>query len=239
MSPSACSKRSERLLSSLVEARLSFRAADLVATACARFFTFFEKKRPYIILKWAETADGFISGPDSQPIAISGQLAQRLVHRWRSEEDAIMVGTTTTRTDNPRLNVRYWPGRNPIRIVIDRSLQLPPSLHLFDNTQPTLVYNYQKTEVSDQVTYQQLRPDQPFLPQLITDLYARRIQSVFVEGGSTLLNSLLDAGLWDELRVFRSPKLVGDGVKAPTIRGVIQKREFVSQDELTFYQPLR
>jgi diaminohydroxyphosphoribosylaminopyrimidine deaminase/5-amino-6-(5-phosphoribosylamino)uracil reductase len=211
---------------------------DLGRQLNARFFTFFEKKRSYIILKWAETADGFISGPDSQPLAISGQLAQRLVHRWRSEEDAIMVGTTTARIDNPRLNVRYWSGRNPIRIVIDRSLQLLPSLHLFDNTQQTLVYNLKKTEVSDQVTYQQLSPDQPFLPQLITDVHARRIQSIFVEGGSTLLSSLLDAGLWDELRVFRSPKLVGAGVKAPTVRGTIQTRELVSQDELTIYRPI-
>jgi diaminohydroxyphosphoribosylaminopyrimidine deaminase/5-amino-6-(5-phosphoribosylamino)uracil reductase len=202
----------------------------------ARFFTFFEQQRPYLILKWAETADGFISGPNGQPIAISGQLAQRLVHRWRSEEDAIMVGTTTARIDNPRLNVRQWTGRNPTRIVIDKSLQLPGSLHLFDNTQPTLVYNFQKTEISDQTTYQQLHPDQPFLPQLLADLHARRVQSAFVEGGSTLLNSLLDAGLWDELRVFRSPKLAGDGVKAPTIRGAVQSREMIGRDELSIYR---
>jgi diaminohydroxyphosphoribosylaminopyrimidine deaminase/5-amino-6-(5-phosphoribosylamino)uracil reductase len=202
----------------------------------ARFFTFFEQQRPYLILKWAETADGFISGPNGQPLAISGQLAQRLVHRWRSEEDAIMVGTTTAKTDNPRLNVRQWPGRNPIRIVIDKSLQLPSSLHLFDNAQPTLVYNYQKTEVSDQTTYLQLSPGQPFLPQLLTNLHARHIQSVFVEGGSTLLNSLLDAGLWDELRVFRSTKLVADGVKAPEVRGTTQSRAMIGTDELTIYQ---
>ncbi|QKZ12592.1 bifunctional diaminohydroxyphosphoribosylaminopyrimidine deaminase/5-amino-6-(5-phosphoribosylamino)uracil reductase RibD [Spirosoma sp. KUDC1026] len=202
----------------------------------ARFFTFFEQQRPYLILKWAETADGFISGPAGQSIAISGPLAQRLVHRWRSEEDGIMVGTTTARIDNPRLNVRHWPGRNPTRIVIDKLLQLPASLHLFDNTQPTLVYNFQKTEISDQITYQQLRSEKPFLSQLLADLHARRIQSVFVEGGSLLLTSLLDAGFWDELRVFRSPKLVGDGVKAPTVRGTIQSREQIGDDELTIYR---
>lgn len=203
----------------------------------ARFFTFMEKVRPYIILKWAETADGYISGENGQPVQISGPLSQRLVHRWRSEEDAIMVGTNTARTDNPRLNVRLVPGRNPTRIVIDKQLRLDTNLNLFDDSQPTLGYNFIKTDTVGQTSYIQLSPDKPFLPQLLADLYERRIQSVLVEGGTTLLNSFRDAGLWDEMRVFRSQAMLGDGPKAPEVRGRLMSQEWVGEDELTIYRP--
>ncbi len=208
----------------------------------ARFFTFIEKQRPYIILKWAETADGYIAGEGGQQVQISGPLSQRLVHRWRAEEDAILVGTNTARTDNPRLNVRLVPGRNPTRVVIDKQLQLPESLNLFDSSQPTLGYNFIKTETVGQTTYIQLHPDKPFLPQLLTDLYQRNIQSVLVEGGTTLLNSFMDAGLWDEGRVFRSQTMLGStplngGVKAPIVRGTLRSREKVGKDELIILRP--
>ena len=210
----------------------------------ARFFTFIEHKRPYIVLKWAETTDGFVSGEGGKPLQISGPLAQRLVHRWRSEEDAIMVGTNTARLDNPRLNTRLWPGKNPIRIVIDNQLSLNPALNLFDNTQPTLVYNVVRSETADQTTRVQLSPDQPLLPQLLTDLYERRIQSVLVEGGTTLLTSFLDAGLWDELRVLRSSMMLNPeagygAVKAPTVRGHLVNRELIGPDEWSTYLPSR
>ena len=207
----------------------------------ARFFTFMEKKRPYIILKWAETNDGYIAGANGQPIQISGPLSQRLVHRWRADEDAILVGTTTARTDNPRLNVRLVPGEfsNPTRLVIDKHLTLSPDLNLFDDSQPTLRYNYVRSDTSGQTTLVRLDPDQPFLSQLLADLYQRRIQSVLVEGGTTLLNSLLDAGLWDEMRVFRSPMMLDNiqGVKAPTVRGRLISRQTIDADELSIYQP--
>lgn len=207
----------------------------------ARFFTFMEKQRPYIILKWAETSDGFIAGEGGKQLQISGPLSQRLVHRWRAEEDAIMVGTNTARSDNPRLNVRLVPGRNPTRIVIDKQLQLAESLNLFDNSQPTLGYNFIKTETVGQTTYIQLHPDKPFLPQLLADLYQRKIQSVLVEGGTTLLNSFMDAGLWDEMRVFRSHTMLGGtpqggGVASPRVRGQLTSRKMVGEDELTTYK---
>ncbi len=202
----------------------------------ARFFTFLEKQRPYIMLKWAETSDGFIAGEDSQPVNISGDLSHRLVHRWRSEEDAIMVGTNTARTDNPRLNVRLVPGKNPTRIVIDKQLQLAGELNLFDNSQPTLGYNFIKTETIGQTSYIQLSPDKPFLPQLLDDLYQRKIQSVLVEGGTTLLESFVKDGLWDEMRVFRSRMMLGAGVKAPTVRGQLMSRTMIGDDELTIYR---
>ena len=205
----------------------------------ARFFTFLEQKRPYIILKWAETADGFIGRNDGQAMKISGDLSHRLVHRWRSEEDAIMVGTNTARNDNPRLNVRLVPGRNPTRIVIDKQRQLADDLYLFDDSQPTLGYNFIRTETVGQTTYIQLSPDKPFLPQLLDDLYQRSIQSVLVEGGATLLQSFISADLWDEMRVFRSPVMLGEplagGVKAPIVQGKLNSRERVGPDELTRY----
>ena len=218
----------------------------------ARFFTFMEAQRPYVILKWAETADGFMGDEGGRPLQISGPLARRLVHRWRSEEDTILVGTNTARTDNPRLNVRLWPRvdapgvgktlKHPTRIVIDRQLQLPKSLHLFDNSQPTLNYNFIKTETIGQTTYIQLSPDRPFLPQLLADLYARKIQSVFVEGGTTLLNAFVEAGLWDEMRVLRSQTVLlrsgqAGAVKAPAVRGRITGRGRFGDDALTIYRP--
>ncbi|GAB3497748.1 bifunctional diaminohydroxyphosphoribosylaminopyrimidine deaminase/5-amino-6-(5-phosphoribosylamino)uracil reductase RibD [Spirosoma knui] len=208
----------------------------------ARFFLFFEKQRPYIILKWAETTDGYIAGAGGKPVQISGPLSQRLVHRWRAEEDAIMVGTNTARTDNPRLNVRLWPGRNPIRIVIDKQRLLPPDLHLFDGSQPTLVYSHGLATEGDSSSnqaaqYVPLDSDKPFLTQLLNDLHQRRIQSVLVEGGTTLLNSFIDSGLWDEMRVFRSQTLLNGGVKAPAVRGTLVSREQVGDDELTIYKP--
>ncbi|MBC3784098.1 bifunctional diaminohydroxyphosphoribosylaminopyrimidine deaminase/5-amino-6-(5-phosphoribosylamino)uracil reductase RibD [Spirosoma utsteinense] len=209
----------------------------------ARFFTFMEKQRPYIMLKWAETSDGFIAGENGRPVQISGPLSQRLVHRWRADEDAIMVGTNTARTDNPRLNVRLFPGagKNPTRIVIDKYLRLDTGLNLFDNTQPTLCYNFLKQETVGQTTYVQLDPGQPVLPQLLADLYQRRIQSVLVEGGTTLLQSFIDAGLWDEMRVFRSPTMLGNtlpgaGVKAPAVQGRLTSRQPVGDDELSIYR---
>lgn len=208
----------------------------------ARFFTFFEKKRPYIILKWAQTSDGFMAGEGGQPVKISGDLAHRLVHRWRSEEDAIMVGTNTARTDNPRLNVRLVSGKNPTRIVIDKQLQLDPNLNLFDNSQPTLGYNFIKTETIGQTSYIQLQPDKPFLPQLLDDLYQRRIQSVLVEGGTTLIESFVEVDLWDEMRVFRSPMLLSQrpsasAVKAPVVRGRLVSQDRVGKDEFSIYRP--
>ncbi|GAB3639441.1 bifunctional diaminohydroxyphosphoribosylaminopyrimidine deaminase/5-amino-6-(5-phosphoribosylamino)uracil reductase RibD [Spirosoma arcticum] len=233
----------------------------------ARFFTFIEKNRPYIILKWAETADGYIAGENGQPVQISGPLSQRLVHRWRSGEDAIMVGTNTARTDNPRLNVRLVPGRNPVRVVIDKQLRLDANLNLFDDSQPTLVYGFviptgppvRKEESSlaagialpkdssfrtggpvgmtKNTSYIQLSSDKPFLPQLLANLYQRKIQSVLVEGGTTLLNSFMDASLWDEMRVLRSQTLLGGGVKAPTVSGRLVSQERVGEDELSTYRP--
>ncbi|TGE15682.1 bifunctional diaminohydroxyphosphoribosylaminopyrimidine deaminase/5-amino-6-(5-phosphoribosylamino)uracil reductase RibD [Hymenobacter elongatus] len=180
-----------------------------------RFFTFQEKKRPYVVLKWAETADGYLAGPYFQPVRISGPLAQAAVHQWRTEEQAILIGTRTALHDNPRLNAREWPGQNPIRVVIDKNLSLPPTHHLFDGLQPTLVYTYRERPTKQNLGYITLSEADDLFPQLLANLYQRNVQSVLVEGGPTVLSSLLRDGLWDEMRILRSRQKLGGGIAAP------------------------
>lgn len=201
-----------------------------------RFFTFMAQQRPYLVLKWAETADGFIAKPDFQAVNITNALANRLVHRWRAEVDAIMVGTNTAQYDNPHLNVRLWHGKNPIRIVIDKQLRLPESLYLFDNSQPTICYNLLKDSILGENIFVKIDMEKPLLPQMMADLYQRKIQSVLIEGGTNLLQSLLDLGLWDEIRRFRSPKTLSEGIKAPQFSAMPFKSENWMDDELMIFR---
>lgn len=202
-----------------------------------RFFTFMEKQRPYVILKWAQTADGFIARPDFNSRWISGELARRLVHKWRGEEAAIMVGTNTAHYDNPHLNVRNWSGDDPIRIVIDRNLRLSPSLHLFDQTQVTLCYNLLKDESSDYVQYIKCQNPETLIPEIMADLYRRKVQTVFVEGGSVLLQECIDQQVWDELRIFTSEKTFGKGIYAPHFGGSLVGKQQLEQDLLSVFVP--
>ena len=160
-----------------------------------RFFTFVERQRPYVILKWAETANGFIARKNFDSKWISDEFSRQLVHKMRAEEDSVLVGCRTAQLDNPELTVRDWTGRNPTRIVIDRFLKVKGKLKLFDGTQPTLVYNVLKHEEQKSVSLIKLG-EEDFLSQLIQDLYKRNIQSVIVEGGAFTLQSFIDAGLW-------------------------------------------
>ncbi|MBM6857120.1 bifunctional diaminohydroxyphosphoribosylaminopyrimidine deaminase/5-amino-6-(5-phosphoribosylamino)uracil reductase RibD [Caecibacteroides pullorum] len=166
-----------------------------------RFITFHTRKRPYITLKWAESADGFIDRlrTEGNPTVLSSPLTSMLVHKLRTEHAAILVGTDTARLDNPRLNVRHWYGPAPVRITIDRHHRLPQDLNLFDGSQPTLVYTEEN------------------LSEILKDLYERQLQSLLVEGGSRLLQSFIDAGLWDEIIVEEAPMILGEGVKAPLL----------------------
>jgi diaminohydroxyphosphoribosylaminopyrimidine deaminase / 5-amino-6-(5-phosphoribosylamino)uracil reductase len=183
-----------------------------------RFFTFHRLKRPYIFLKWAETSDGLISAENYKQIQISGKLAQRFTHRLRSEEQAIMVGSRTAQHDNPQLNTRFWNGNNPLRLVIDKQLKLPSHLSLLDKSQPTVVYNYIKDEIHENLSFVKLFNESPMLPQIMQDLYKRNILSVVVEGGAVLLNSCLESDLWDEAIMFKSKhKTLSDGIRAPSM----------------------
>lgn len=197
-----------------------------------RFFTYMEKRRPYIILKWAETSDGFISRNSNEAWVVSNELSKKLVHRWRTEEDAFMVGTQTAASDNPQLNVREWTGRNPVRVVIDRSLRLSPSLHLFDGSQPTICYNTIKDEEKNNLTF--VKADG--LHDIVSDLHKRKIQSMVVEGGAKTHALFIEAGLWDEARVLIADKKFGDGVKSPAFDGKLVSTASLENCQLRVFQ---
>ena len=189
-----------------------------------RFFTFHEKKRPYIILKWAQTADGFIDrertgDENDKPAWITNELARRLVHKQRSEEAAILIATNTAEKDNPSLTVREWKGNQPYRLVLDRTGRLKPDLHLFDGTSPTLVFTASETKSRALVEYVKIDFANDPLPQVMNHLYQNDIQSVIVEGGTQLLTSVITKGLWDEAHVYFGNQFFGNGVKAPLISG--------------------
>lgn len=199
-----------------------------------RFFTFIEKNRPYLILKWAETTDGFIARENFDSKWISNEYSRQLVHKWRSEEDAVLVGTATAFHDNPALTVRDWAGRNPVRIVIDRYNRLPKTRTLFDGQQPTICYTTVKNEIRENVEFVKLR-ESSFQHDLLADLFKRNIQSVIIEGGATTLQQFINNHLWDEARVFTSDQLFGSGIRAPRFHGNLIAQESVLHDTLTFY----
>ncbi len=184
-----------------------------------RFFKFFEKKWPYVILKWAETADGFIAREDYDSKWISEALSRTLVHKWRTEEDAILVGTNTAHYDNPQLNARHWTGKHPLRVVIDRNLRLSPNLYLFDRKQNTLCYNFIKEEKSENLEYVLLKREENLWLQIWEDLHERQVQSLLVEGGTRVLSEILHQNLADEARIFKSSQTFDKGIPAPVVSG--------------------
>lgn len=205
-----------------------------------RFFTFHEQKRPFIILKWAQTTDGFIDKKrtdNTEPaLQISNEHSQRLVHKWRSEEQAIMVGTTTARLDNPRLDVRLVSGKNPLRIVADRNLELAESLNLFDGLNPTLVFTSKEKEGKTNLDFVKIDFNENTLQQVINELFKREIQSVLMEGGSKLLQSFIEQNLWDEARVFISENYIGDGVASPKLKVKHTSIDTIGSNKLYLFQ---
>jgi diaminohydroxyphosphoribosylaminopyrimidine deaminase/5-amino-6-(5-phosphoribosylamino)uracil reductase len=198
-----------------------------------RFFCQQEKHRPYLILKWAQTQDGFLARENKDSKWISGTQSRQLVHQWRAEEQAILVGKNTAIHDNPRLNVRDWTGSDPIRVVLDSKLELPADLHLFDQQIPTLCYNTLKNETLPNLEWVQL--PELSLASILTDLHQRHIQSLLIEGGSQVLQQFLAAGLWDEARVFTSPTTFDRGIAAPTLTQVPAETYAVGEDQLDVY----
>lgn len=197
-----------------------------------RFFTFHQKKRPYVILKWAQTADGFIARENYDSKWISCAASRTLVHRWRSEEDAIMVGTNTAIHDNPQLNVRMVEGKDPLRVVIDKSLRIPSAYHLFDKSQATICYTSDKEEEQENLIFKKIDFNKKIVPQLLTDLYNRKVQSIIIEGGNQLLAEFMALELWDEARIFKSQTTFEKGIAAPKINHDQGKRELIDSDEL-------
>ena len=186
-----------------------------------RFFTFHEKKRPYIILKWAETQDGFIA-PKSKsiqkPIWITNQFSRQLVHKWRSEEQAILVGTQTVIDDNPKLDVRDWTGKNPVRIVLDQHNRIPKERHIFDNQVKTIIFfNLPKPTNEEGTSFEFIDYKKNIAEQILNVLYKHQIQSVIIEGGSRTLQTFIDENLWDEAHVFIGNQSFETGIEAPIL----------------------
>lgn len=198
-----------------------------------RFFTRVQKHRPYVILKWAETEDGFFAPTDERQLWITGLESRKLVHQWRGEEDAILVGTNTVAVDNPQLSVRYGGGRIPKRVVIDRKLKLNRSLNVFDQSVETLIFNESRMEIDGKNKYIALEDFDRFVPQYILyQLYLQDIQSVIIEGGAYTLNSFIENGLWDEARIFTGQTILKNGIKAPGISGVKDNEILSGTDRL-------
>jgi len=198
-----------------------------------RFFTRVQKHRPYIILKWAQTEDGFFAPDNNKQLWITGSESRKLVHQWRGEEDAVLVGKNTVAIDNPRLNVRYGKGRSPRRVVIDRRLELGKGLNVFDQSAETLVFNSVKTIIEGKNKYIALEDFDRFVPQYILyQLYLQDIQSVIIEGGAYTLTTFIEAGLWDEARIFTGSISLTSGIKAPEIKGIIVGKVLSGTDSL-------
>jgi diaminohydroxyphosphoribosylaminopyrimidine deaminase / 5-amino-6-(5-phosphoribosylamino)uracil reductase len=188
-----------------------------------RFFHLHKFGRPYFILKWAETRDGFIDkerspGDPLQPNWITDEVCRMLVHRWRTEEQAIMVGTNTALLDNPNLDNRFWPGNPPVKVIPDRNLKIPLNSKLFKPTAPVYILNSLKESREEHINYVKIDFER-FMEEMVGFLKAWNIQSVLVEGGSRLLQSFVDAGMWDEARIFTGQVEFGSGTSAPKIKG--------------------
>jgi len=197
-----------------------------------RFFTKLKEFRPYVILKWAETSDGYFAPLEGQRW-ISNNASKQLVHKWRSEEDAILVGKRTAQLDNPSLTVREWVGRNPKRILIDKSLELPENLAIFNDDAETIIFNAKKTDWKGNRKYIELENFDLYLPQqILYQLYLMDIQSIIVEGGKKTLDLFIAAGLWDEARIFIGADSWGEGIKAPEIEGELVGGTMVGNDRL-------
>lgn len=204
-----------------------------------RFFTAQLKQRPFILLKWAQSADGFIDHDRDQNngerAIVSSADAHLLVHRWRSEEAAILVGTNTVIADDPQLTVRLVAGPNPVRVTFDRRNRIPAEAKILDGTAPTIIFTEGAHYYTDRAEYIPIDFSADPLKQALAILHERKLQSVLVEGGTAILNKFLEAGLWDEARVFVSPNNFSGGLKAPVMNATVHEEEMVGADKLITY----
>ncbi|MGI9547274.1 MAG: bifunctional diaminohydroxyphosphoribosylaminopyrimidine deaminase/5-amino-6-(5-phosphoribosylamino)uracil reductase RibD [Flavobacteriaceae bacterium] len=207
-----------------------------------RFFTFHQEKRPFIILKWAQTSDGFIAPEDSvrndnpEPYWISNSYSRQLVHQWRSQEQAILVGTNTVIHDNPGLSTRLWFGKSPTRVILDRELKIPEHFRIMDQGSKTIVL----TEVNDPtrylegIQYHQVDFSKNIAEQACQILWENNVLSVVVEGGAKTLEIFITSGLWDEARIFTGQAAFSSGLKAPNINGVVFDQVTIGTDKLEY-----
>ena len=216
-----------------------------------RFFTFHNKKRPYIILKWAESQDGFIAPMKSlrypkiseehenekKPVWITNQYSRQLVHKWRSEEQAILVGAQTVIDDNPKLNVRDWTGNNPIRVVLDPNNRIPLDSHVLDNQFKTILFSKSKPTIDKENSiFTSIDFGQNVATQIAAGLYQYQIQSVIIEGGRQTLQAFIDANLWDEARIFVGNVAFKEGTEAPIFTNKQFKKQALIKDQLLLFR---
>jgi len=205
-----------------------------------RFLLFHEKQRPYVVLKWAQTADGYMGSDTDKRLHISGSAANRLVHRWRGEEAAILIGSNTALLDDPLLTNRWTQQPQPLRLVVDRNLRLPSDLRLF-TSEGGAVYllNERKEAVEGRVHYKKINPEQPFVESVLNVCYDKQIQSILVEGGRKILDLFLESGLWDEVRIITSVTMnAGGGLKAPMMQdGELVEAFTLPGDSIEIYRP--
>lgn len=207
-----------------------------------RFFTVQEKKRPYIVLKWAATKDGFVAPfkkNENKPVWISNNYSQQLVHKLRTQEHAILVGTNTAIADNPKLNVRSWSGNNPVRIVLDKNLRIPKNANVYDGSVKTIILcevGSLELEVgSKNLLFEEINFDKNIAEQICGILQKHHIQSVIIEGGTQTLQTFIDANLWDEAMIFTGDNFFGNGIKAPILSAKIASEEHIKNDILKIY----
>lgn len=231
----------------LMEAGINV-TAGILETECnelnKRFFTFHEKKRPYIILKWAESQDGYIAPltlrqaqdddiKNRKPVWITNEFSRQLVHKWRSEEQAILVGTQTVIDDNPKLDVRDWTGNNPVRIVLDQNNRIPKDSHIFNNQVKTIVFSKSNTSINkENGNFEVIDFGQNMAQQIIDVLHQHQIQSVIIEGGQQTMQTFIDENLWDEARIFIGNNSFETGIKAPIIALKNNTKHAVRNDTL-------
>lgn len=207
-----------------------------------RFFTFHNKKRPYIILKWAESKDGYIAPAPSllknrAPVWITNPYSRQLVHKWRSEEQAILIGKQTVIDDNPKLNTRDWHGHSPIRIIIDSKSKIPEDSFVLDQSVPTFVFTSKTNCVSkENCSYITINFEKNSIPQVLNKLFDLSIQSVIIEGGTTTIQHFIDANMWDEARVFIGANSFHTGVQAPRLKKETQEKIKLDCDELLIFR---
>lgn len=238
--PEVSGRGIEKLMKAGIDVKLGI-LEDECRELNKRFFTFYEKKRPYIILKWAQTADGFTDllrdeNDHEKALQITNSASDRLSHQWRSEEQAIMVGKRTALLDNPRLTVRNVEGKNPLRVVTDKNLSLPAHYYLLDKSTPTLVFSSAGHESAPNLEYVKIDFDKKIIPQMLEVLYRKNIRSLIVEGGTQILNSFISAGMWDEARVFIAQKNTGEGVNAPLLDAKPAGQKDIEGDQLLIYR---
>ncbi len=201
-----------------------------------RFFTFHNKKRPYIILKWAETNNGFIAPSNNTEITwITNTYSRQFVHKLRSEEQAILIGTTTAVTDNPKLDARNWNKKNPIKIVLDKKLRVPTNNSIFNNSQKTIVFTEHAKKNTANIYYEQIDFSENIPQQICSVLYNHNIQSVIIEGGSKTLQTFINTNLWDEANVYTGASTFPSGIVAPKFSGKLVDSYFIKDDKFSIY----